>query len=85
MLYRLWNYSDLTGAGNNQSTILIHRVYCLGVAIACLSLAHLFFRRKTNKGVWVDGRFTGKGWSILLALVSLTVAITTGWIIMTMK
>lgn len=85
VLYRLWTYPDLTGAGNNQATILIHRVYCLGVAIACLSLAHLLFRRKTTNGFWVDGRLTGKGWSILLTLVSLTVAITTGWIIMTMK
>lgn len=50
VLYGLWTYADLTGAGNNQTTILIHRVYCLGVAIACLSLAHLFFRRKSTKG-----------------------------------
>jgi ABC-type transport system involved in multi-copper enzyme maturation permease subunit len=85
VLYRLWTYPDLTGGGNNHATILIHRIYCLGAGIACLSLAHLLFRRKTTKGFWVDGRLTGKGWSILLTLVSLTVTITTGWIIMTVK
>jgi ABC-2 type transport system permease protein len=81
VLYQLWTYPDLAGAGNNQATILIQRVYWLGIAIACLSLAHLFFRRKSTTGFWVEGHFTGKGWSILLTLVSLTVAITTGWII----
>ena len=47
VLYGLWTYSDL--AGNNQSTILIHRIYCLAVAGACVSLAHLFFQRKSNR------------------------------------
>lgn len=45
VLYGLWTYSELAGAANNYATILIHRIYCLGVAIACLSLAHLLFRR----------------------------------------
>lgn len=45
VLYGLWTYSDLAGAGNTQTTILIHRIYSLGVAVACLSLAHLLFRR----------------------------------------
>ena len=43
VLHGLWTYSDFTRAGN---TILIHRILCLGVAIAFLSLAHLLFRRK---------------------------------------
>jgi ABC-type transport system involved in multi-copper enzyme maturation permease subunit len=81
VLYQLWTYPDLAGAGNNQATILIHRIYCLGVAVAFLSLAHLFFRRKSTTGFWVEGRFTGKGWSILLALASLTTAIITGQVI----
>jgi ABC-2 type transport system permease protein len=80
-LYQLWTYPDLAGAGNNQTTILIHRIYCLGVAIACLSLAHLLFRRKSTKGFWVETHFTGKVWSILLALLSLTTAIITGRVI----
>lgn len=81
VLYQLWTYRDLTGPGKNQATILIHRVYCLGAAIACLSLAHLFFRRKSTAGFRVEGHFTGKGWSILLALVSLITAIMTGRVI----
>lgn len=35
--------------GNNLNTILIHRLYCIVVAGACLALAHLFFQRKSNK------------------------------------
>src|SRR5262249_31765108 len=31
LLYRLWTYVDLTSARNNQ-IILVHRIYCLGVA-----------------------------------------------------
>jgi|GEM_PF-455094 len=81
MLYQLWNYRDLTGAGSNQSIILIHRIYCLAIAVACLSLAHLAFQRKSRKAVRVDGRLSGTGWSILLSFISVTVAITTGWII----
>jgi ABC-type transport system involved in multi-copper enzyme maturation permease subunit len=81
VLHGLWIYTDLAGAGNNQTTILIHRIYCLGVAITCLSLAHLLFRRKSTKGFWVEAHFTGKVWSILLALLSLTSAIITGRVI----
>jgi len=46
MLYQLWNYADLTGAGNKLGTILTHRLYCVAIASACLSIAHLFFQRK---------------------------------------
>jgi len=46
MLYQLWNYADLTGAGNKLGTILTHRLYCVTIASAFLSLAHLFFQRK---------------------------------------
>lgn len=81
VLYQLWTYTDLAGAGNNQTTILLHRIYCLGVAIACLSLAHLLFHRKSTKGFWVEAHFTGKVWSILLALLSLTSAIIAGRVI----
>jgi ABC-type transport system involved in multi-copper enzyme maturation permease subunit len=41
VLHGLWTYPDL-----NNHLIFIHRIYCLAVAIACLSLAHLLFRRK---------------------------------------
>jgi ABC-type transport system involved in multi-copper enzyme maturation permease subunit len=40
VLHGLWTYRDL-----NNHSILIHRIYCLGVAVACLFLAHLLFRR----------------------------------------
>lgn len=84
MLYQLWSYPDLTGAGSNQSIILIHRIYCLAASIACLALAHMLFQRKSTRGVSMDGHLTDRGWSILLTLVSLTIAITTGWIISSM-
>lgn len=47
-LHGLWTYADLIGVGNNQSTILIHRIYCLAIAVVCLALAHLFFERKSS-------------------------------------
>ena len=81
VLHGLWTYADLAGAGTNQATILIHRIYCLAVAGACLSLAHLFFQRRSSKGFRVDAHLSGKGWSILLAVVSVTTAIGAGWII----
>ena len=84
MLYQLWNYPDLTGAGSKQAIILIHRIYCLAASVACLGLAHILFERKSTRGVWMDRQLTGRGWSILLVLVSLTTAIVTGWIISSM-
>ena len=80
-LYQLWNYADLTGAGSNQSIILVHRIYCLAGGGACLALAQILFQRKSNKGFWIDGHLSGTGWSILLALVSITTAVGTGWMI----
>jgi ABC-2 type transport system permease protein len=77
LLYQLWKYSDLTGAGNNQATILIHRVYCVAVATLGLSLAHLFFQRKSTKGFQVDGRLSATAWSSLTAVVSVVVAVIT--------
>lgn len=47
MLYGLWTYPDLTG-GNKQGAILIHRIYCLALAGACLALAHILFQRKSS-------------------------------------
>lgn len=79
VLYQLWNYADLTGAGNKLGTILKHRLYCLAIASACLSLAHLFFQRKSTKRLRVDNRLTGSGWAILIALVSVAIAALTGW------
>lgn len=43
LLYRIWTYPDLT-----TRSMLINRLYCLGLCLACLVLAHLFFQRKTR-------------------------------------
>jgi hypothetical protein len=43
LLYRLWKYTDLT-----SSPMLANRLYCLGLASACLALAHLLFERKSK-------------------------------------
>lgn len=75
VLHGLWTYSDLTGAGTNHSTIVLHRIYILAIAAASLSLAHLFFQRKPS----------ATGWSIVLMLVSITAAIATGWVISSMQ
>ncbi len=42
LLYQLWKYHDLTGA-----TMLASRLYCLALAAACLTLAHVLFERRT--------------------------------------
>ncbi len=48
LLYQLWTYHDLAGPANSRNTILLHRIYCLGIAGLCLTLAHLFFERKSH-------------------------------------
>jgi hypothetical protein len=78
LLYQLWSYADLTGAGRNQATILLHRLYWLGISGACLSLAQLFFARKSTKGLRTGTRLTSSGWSILLLIVSISVALIAG-------
>jgi ABC-2 type transport system permease protein len=78
LLYQLWNYADLTGAGNKLGTILTHRLYCLAIASACLSMAHLFFQRKSTKGFQVDVRLSSAGWSILITVFSVAIALVTG-------
>lgn len=78
LLYQLWTYADLTGAGSNQATILIQRVYCLAIASGCLALAHLFFQRKSRKGLQLNGRLSTAGWSILIAVISVAIALVTG-------
>ena len=74
VLYQLWTYADLTGGGSNQATILVHRIYCLAIAGTCLSLAHLFFQRKSTTRLFVNRHPSNRGLSFLIALVSLTIA-----------
>jgi ABC-type transport system involved in multi-copper enzyme maturation permease subunit len=81
LLYQLWKYADLTGAGSNQATILTHRIYCLAITSACLSLALLFFQRKSTKRFMVDGRLGGAGRAILTAVVSVAAALIAGLMI----
>jgi hypothetical protein len=75
VLYQLWNYADFTSGGTKLGTILTHRLYCLAIATACLALAHLFFQRKSTKRV----RLIGPDRAILIALVSVAIAVLTGW------
>jgi ABC-2 type transport system permease protein len=84
LLYQLWNYADLTGAGNNQVAILVHRLYCLAVACFCLAIAHLFFQRKSTKSPLVDGRLSGSAWSLLVSIISIATAVATGWIVISL-
>jgi hypothetical protein len=81
LLYGLWANADLTGAGGNHVLILVHRIYSLAIAALCLSLAHLYFQRRSAKSFLVEGRLSGKGWSILIALFALAVIIITGFVI----
>ena len=41
LLYRVWTYADLT-----TKTMLMNRLYCLGLAVACLAVADTLFERK---------------------------------------
>jgi ABC-2 type transport system permease protein len=81
LLYHLWKYADLTAAGSNQAIVLMQRVYCLGIASACLSLAHLFFERKSTRAFRTGARLSSSGWSILILVVSVAVAVITGLMI----
>ncbi len=81
LLYQLWKYADLTRAGNNQARIFIQRLYCLGIASACLSLAHIFFKRKSTKGLITAGTLNGNGWSLLITIASVAIAVIAGSLI----
>ncbi|MBC7911116.1 MAG: ABC transporter permease [Pyrinomonadaceae bacterium] len=78
VLYKLWTYADLTGAGNSLTRILIHRVYWLAITSACLALAHLCFERKAARGFIVNNRLSSAGWSSLIAVVSVAAAVIAG-------
>jgi len=43
LLYQLWQYQDLASV-----RIFSYRLYCLIAAVACLTLAHLFFERRST-------------------------------------
>ena len=81
VLYGLWTPSDLTGTARNLTQIITHRIYCLAIAILFLSLAHLFFERKSTKGIKTGHRLSSSGWSTLIGATSVAVAVITGLII----
>lgn len=73
VLYQLWTPSDLTDRGGNLGQILIHRIYCLALAVLFLALGHLFFKRQSARGFKV-----GRGWTVLIAVISLVIAVIAG-------
>ncbi|HEY0097865.1 MAG TPA: hypothetical protein VGB76_02825 [Pyrinomonadaceae bacterium] len=81
VLYQLWTYADLTGAGSNGARILTHRIYFLAIACASLALAHLFHQRRATKGFRVNARLGSASWSILVAAVSVVVAVVAGFVL----
>jgi ABC-type transport system involved in multi-copper enzyme maturation permease subunit len=81
LLYQLWRYTDLTGAEGNQATILLHRLYCFAIATACLSLAHIFFERKSTRALKAGARLSSRGWSIVVLIVSVVVTAIAGLLI----
>ncbi|MBA3354972.1 MAG: hypothetical protein H0U18_03340 [Pyrinomonadaceae bacterium] len=82
VLYQLWTYSDLAGAEGNTGRILTHRVYCLALASLGVALAHLGFPRKSLlKSLRSTGRLGYSGWALIVAALSLAVAVITGLMI----
>ena len=77
-LYLLRTYTDLTGSGDVQAGIITHRIYTLAIASSFLSLAHFCFERCSKNRFFVNGCLSGRGWSILITLVSIIIAIATG-------
>ena len=80
LLYSLWTPSDLTSGASRQPQILTHRIYCLALAALCLSLAHLFFERKSQK--ITRGRAFGRQrLAFLLTTLATTAALITGLLV----
>jgi ABC-2 type transport system permease protein len=83
VLNQLWTPSDLANGGSPLTRILIHRVYCLALSALLLALALLVFERKTTKALKENNRLSGRGWSIITAVVFALIAIITGLILST--
>jgi ABC-type transport system involved in multi-copper enzyme maturation permease subunit len=80
VLYQLWTPADLVNGSRQLTRILIHRVYCGALAVFLLALAHLCYARRSATGLKVQGRLSGAGWSVLVAVVAAALAIITGLI-----
>ncbi|MET0622293.1 MAG: hypothetical protein ABW250_04850 [Pyrinomonadaceae bacterium] len=72
VLYNLWTPADLFD-GRRLARILTHRAYCLALSSLLLSLAFVFFGRKSAGGV-----FGGRAGAALLAAVSALAAVWAG-------
>jgi hypothetical protein len=81
LLFQLWKYSDLTGSGGKLAQILVQRIHLMAIALSCLSLANLFFRRPSNRSLLVQGRLTSAGWSVGILFVFLTVSVVAGLLV----
>lgn len=81
LLYHLWTSSDLVNGGGALTRILVHRIYTLALSTLLLAIALLFFERKSTRSLMAEGHLSGAGWSTLVAVVSVAVALITGWII----
>ena len=78
VLYQFWRPSDLINGGSQLTRILLYRIYCLALSALFLALAHLLFERKSAKGLKAQGHLSGAGWAILIAAVSVVIAVITG-------
>ncbi|HEX8087533.1 MAG TPA: hypothetical protein VF762_01690, partial [Blastocatellia bacterium] len=81
VLYQLWTPADLVNGGSHLTRILAHRIYCFALSALLLALALLCFERKSTKGLKAQGRLSGAGWSILVVIVSVLMAVVTGLIV----
>jgi hypothetical protein len=81
VLFHLWQNADLTSGGNRLAQILAQRVFWMAIACTGLSLAQLFCRRPSNKGLVARGRLTSSGWSIAALLAFTTVAVFAGLLV----
>jgi ABC-type transport system involved in multi-copper enzyme maturation permease subunit len=81
VLYQLWSPADLENGGGRLALILTHRLYCLALSALLLSLALIFFERKSTKGFMTGGRLSGTGRAVLAAVASTLLAVLTGLII----
>jgi ABC-2 type transport system permease protein len=83
VLYNLWSASDVVGAGGSGAAkkMMTHRIYCLAISAVFLTLAHLFFGRKSTEGLTAWRRLNGNVWSFLIIIVSTLLAVVTGFMI----
>jgi ABC-type transport system involved in multi-copper enzyme maturation permease subunit len=79
VLQGLWTPSDLQGGARLLPQILTHRLYCLALAALFLSLAHLFFERKSAEGPRAGTRLSGsRGRTLLIFTLAAAAALLTG-------